>query len=119
MKVIIAGGRTYDNAKDFYTHMKELEKLQLANFFISEIVCGGAKGADRLGAKWGEYFNIPVKLFPADWEQYGKSAGYIRNSEMGGYADSLIAFWDGSSKGTKHMIDIMKKLGKPYRIISI
>lgn len=52
---------------------------------------------------------MKLKLYPADWKKYGSSAGYIRNDEMAKYADCLIAFWDGKSKGTKHMIDLAVK----------
>jgi hypothetical protein len=50
-----------------------------------------------------------VERYPADWERYGKSAGYRRNKEMALVAQALVAFWDGESLGTKHMIDIAHK----------
>ena len=49
-------------------------------------------------------------MFNADWDKFGKSAGYKRNEQMGNHADALIAIWDGKSKGTMHMISIAKKL---------
>ena len=55
--------------------------------------------------------------FPADWDKHGKSAGYKRNLEMAENADALIAFWDGESRGTKHMIDIAKEKNLLTRII--
>ena len=78
---------------------------------ITEIVSGGAKGVDKLGEDWAEANYMSLKIFPANWYKYGKSAGYKRNEEMAEYADALIAIWDGKSKGTKHMIDIAKKQG--------
>jgi len=72
---------------------------------ITEVVSGGAKGVDRLGELWAQKRNIPITRFPAEWNKYGKRAGYIRNKEMALYADALLAIWDGESKGTKHMID--------------
>lgn len=51
---------------------------------------------------------LPVDEFRADWDTHGKSAGYKRNSQMADHADMLIAFWDGKSKGTKHMIDLAR-----------
>lgn len=110
MKLIIAGGRDFDN--------EELMLKSLNWYQITEVVCGKAKGADSLGEKLANKFQIPVVAFPADWEKNGKAAGPIRNVEMGNYADALIAFWDGKSKGTKHMIDYMKKLGKPVKVVS-
>lgn len=51
-----------------------------------------------------------LTIFPANWAEFGKYAGYIRNYDMGKNADMLIAFWDGKSKGTSHMIDIAERL---------
>ena len=53
---------------------------------------------------------IKIKYFPADWNTYGKSAGFVRNIEMAENATALIAFWDGKSSGTKHMIETAKKI---------
>ena len=108
MRVIIAGSRTFNNCGYFKEKMLEVQK----QINIDEIISGMAKGPDLMGAYWGERHNIPVKKFYADWEKYGNAAGYIRNVEMAQAADFLIAFWDGKSKGTKHMIDTMKKQGK-------
>lgn len=108
MKVIIAGSRTFN---DYPLLRCTLDEFYLSTP-ITEIVCGGAAGADILGKRWAEENNIPVKMFDAQWHTYGKSAGMIRNIEMGGYADFLIAFWDGISPGTKHMIDYMKTHNK-------
>lgn len=96
MKLIIAGSRDF---ADFAL----MEKV-LKYFEISEIVCGGARGADLLGKEYGDKYNIPVKMFPANWERFGNRAGPLRNIEMAEYGDALIAFWDGESTGTKHMI---------------
>lgn len=60
---------------------------------------------------WARRNNVPVEKYPANWDKYGKSAGYIRNEEMAKVADSLLAIWDGKSRGTKHMIDIATKKG--------
>jgi len=104
IKVIIAGGRDFDN----YEHLMNACDYMLQNCGYIEVVSGGAKGADILGEKYAYERGYPVKRFPADWDKHGKSAGYKRNVEMADYADALIAFWDGKSKGTKHMIDIAK-----------
>ena len=103
MKTIIAGGRNFN---DYKLLVRECRKRL---FEISEIVSGCANGADKLGEKFANDYDVPIKKFPADWNKFGKSAGYIRNEEMAKYADALIAFWDGQSKGTKHMIDLAHK----------
>ena len=113
MKVIIAGGRTF---KDFDLLCEKVDKI-LSRQDEVEIVSGTARGTDKLGERYAELRGYPVKRFPADWGTHGRAAGYIRNTEMGEYADALIAFWDGKSKGTKHMIDIAENLGLKTRII--
>ena len=109
IKVIIAGTRDFND----YAFLKKnvdyfLQGINPNNEEI-EIVSGNARGADKLGERYAKEHNLPVKLFPANWDKYGKRAGYLRNQEMANYADMLIAFWDEKSKGTKHMIDIAKK----------
>ena len=111
MKVIIAGGRDFTNVTVMATtlnnlqdidHVIEIEKLTL--------ICGMARGADLTAYKLFSEVGLPVKMYPADWDQYGKQAGFIRNIQMADVADMLIAFWDGESRGTAHMIDTARKL---------
>jgi len=105
MKTIIAGSR---NITDPIILDVALEKV---SWPITEIVSGGARGVDELGEGWASATRRPYKVFLAEWDKFGKSAGYRRNVEMAKYADALIAIWDGKSKGTKHMIDIAKEKG--------
>lgn len=88
-------------------------------FEITEIVSGGARGPDKHGELIAKVNNIPLRVFPADWDTHGKAAGHIRNSEMGVYADALIAVWDGKSKGTAHMVRYMEALGKPVHVYMV
>lgn len=53
----------------------------------------------------------------AGCEKHGKSAGYKRNQEMANVSTHLIAFWDGKSRGTKHMIDIAKRDGLKSHVV--
>ena len=110
MKIVIAGSRNFNNYDFLENKINELIKNKQID--ITEIVSGKAKGTDFLGEKYASLNNISIKEFPANWNLYGKKAGFLRNQEMGNYADVLIAFWDGNSKGTKHMIDYMKSLKK-------
>lgn len=114
MKVIIAGGRDFDNYDLLF---QKCDKL-LSRQNEIEIVSGCAKGADKLGEKYANEKGYKIKRFPADWNLHGKSAGYIRNKEMADYADALIAFWNGQSKGTKHMIEIAKQCGLKVKVIT-
>lgn len=106
IRVIIAGGREFNDYQmveetcDFLFKDKDNTEI--------EIVSGKAKGADSLGEKYAKEKGYPVVDFPADWSQYGKSAGYKRNKQMAEYANVLVAFWDGNSKGTKLMIELAK-----------
>ena len=112
-KLIIAGGRDFNS----YTSMsKVLDKL-LANINDEiQIICGMARGADRLGEKYAKANGYEVIYFPADWDRYGKSAGFRRNIQMADYADAIVAFWDGKSLGTKHMIKIAKDRNLAVRV---
>lgn len=119
IKIIIAGSRKFS---DFTTMTNIIDHI--LNLYVYrrgfyengiEIICGMAKGADLLGKQYAEQNGYDVKCFPANWDLYGKSAGFIRNKQMAEYASSiqgygaLIVFWDGSSKGTKNMIELAKE----------
>ena len=105
-KVIVAGGRDFNNYKGLSDSLDYL--LKNINDDI-QIVCGMARGADRLGERYAKEHGYQVIYFPADWDLDGKSAGFKRNVKMAEYADALVAFWDGESKGTKHMIETAKE----------
>lgn len=113
MRVIVAGGRDFIDSEMMDSEIVcFLEKNNVDNNIV-EIVSGMAKGADKLGIEFARKYGYKVKEMPADWNK-GKAAGYLRNEEMAKYASEkpngvLIAFWDGYSKGTKHMIDIAAK----------
>ena len=107
MKAIIAGSRSFNN----FTAVEKATAYVMQDYKITEVVSGTAKGADTLGEIWANNHNIPVKRFPAEWDRFGKSAGYKRNHTMAQYADMLIAFWDGQSRGTLHMIQLANTIG--------
>ena len=113
-KVIVAGGREFSD----YTLLKQtLNHLLIHKLPNVEIVCGKASGADALGERYAKELGLSVAYFPADWTQHKKAAGPIRNREMATYADACVAFWDGTSRGTKNMIDEATKKGIPVRVI--
>ena len=105
MKVIIAGSRNFNDYKKLCKICDHL----LQNQANVEIVSGAARGADQLGEKYTKERGYKLTKFPANWNKYGKSAGPKRNEEMANYADVLIAFWDGKSRGTKNMIELANK----------
>lgn len=114
MKIIIAGGRDFN---DYDLLCRNCDKALSLQTEI-EIVSGTANGADKLGEKYANENGYQVKQFPADWDRYGKSAGYKRNEEMAKYADALIAFWNGKSKGTKHMIDLANHYKLKVKVVT-
>jgi len=107
VKVIICGGRNFTD----YQYLNAYVKMVPPWIEITEVVSGHADGADTLGEQWATKNNIPLKIFPADWERLGRRAGPIRNIEMSKYAEGCIAFWNGTSTGTKHMIGTAIKAG--------
>lgn len=111
MRLAIVGSRTFN---DYEYLVKALHTLvQCSGFSFTEVVSGGARGADSLAETYAQYHGIPLKIFPAEWDKYGKSAGYRRNELIVKECDVLVAFWDGVSRGTKHSIDLAVKYNKP------
>lgn len=117
-RMIVAGGRDYSNQNIVNYYINRVKDVCDSRGLNLVIVCGMATGADTLGRNYAISNGLEVLEFPADWNKYGKSAGYVRNKEMGDVADSAIVFWDGRSKGSKLMIDIMHELKKPVVAIS-
>ena len=108
MKCVIAGSRGIDN----YELLEQAFTSCPWSGMITEIVSGGAKGVDRMGERLAKEIGLELTKFPADWS-LGKAAGHIRNKDMAKYTDIAIILWDGHSRGSKNMIENMKKLDKP------
>lgn len=114
MKVIIAGCRDFNN----YNLLKSKLNFYFQNIEVKEIVSGAARGTDTLGEQYAKEHNIPIRQFPADWG-LGRMAGPLRNEEMAKYADALVAFWDGKSRGTNDMINRARAHNLKIRIVYI
>ena len=110
MKVIIAGSRSITDEQELFKALKQ-HPLD-----ITEVVSGGAAGVDSLGETHAKCLGLELTVFKAKWDLWGRKAGIIRNLDMANYADALLAVWDGKSRGTKHMIETMEKLGKPVYV---
>ena len=111
MRTIIAGSRNCNHYDDL------LRAIDAINWKPTTVISGTARGVDQMGERWATEQGLPIERFPADWDTYGKSAGYRRNAEMAKNADALIAFWDGKSRGTMHMIDYAKEMGLKVRVV--
>jgi hypothetical protein len=113
MKVIIAGSRELNVSLD--TMQQIIEKHAIND--ITEVVSGGARGIDHCGEEYAKALGIWLTIMHPAWKLHSpRYAAYVRNIKMAQYADKLLAIWDGKSKGTRHMIEQMKELGKPYYV---
>lgn len=120
LRIVIAGGRGFNDYTFLEDKVNEIIKDIKKEDIV--IVSGAAKGADTLGEVFAHSHGIELKRFPAEWDRLGKSAGLIRNITMAKYASinnngMLIAFWNGKSRGTKHMIETAKKYNMTVHVI--
>jgi hypothetical protein len=104
MKIAVIGSRNFND----YNRLKRILDL----YPISTIVSGGASGADSLAEKYADEKKLTKQIFPAQWDLFGKKAGFIRNTTIIENCDMVIVFWDGSSKGTKDSLDKAQNLKK-------
>lgn len=109
MKLAIIGSREFND----YSLMKE-KFLELRN--IDCIISGGARGADTLAEQIAKEFNLELKVFPAEWNKFGKSAGIIRNTIIAENSDIILAFPIGKSIGTWDTIKKARNLNKKVYI---
>jgi len=107
-RIIVAGSR---NFCDYERLRCTLDRLEITP--SDEIISGHARGADTLGELYSKEHRIPLKVFQAEWDKYGKKAGYLRNNAMAEYASNkdgvLVAFPIGQSRGTRMMIQLAKR----------
>lgn len=82
-----------------------------------EIVSGGAKGVDACAAAYARKNGLTLTEFLPQYERYGRAAPIIRNRELVDYADKVIVFWDGRSKGARSVIRYAERVGKPCQVI--
>ena len=114
-RVIIAGGRDFESYEYMCEKLDDL--FYKSTSFIGsrpiKIISGMAKGADTLAIRYADEHKLTKILFPANWKEYPRIAGFLRNNDMLSIATHLIAFWNGESSGTKHMIEIAQMKGIP------
>ena len=106
MKIAVIGSRNVTVA-DIGRYISEGE----------EIVSGGAVGVDSCAAEYAKENGLKLTVFLPQYERYGRAAPIVRNKEIVDYSDRIVAFWDGSSKGTLSVIKYAKKVGKPCEVI--
>ena len=117
---LVVGSRTFNN----YSKLRQTLDYLLLNHSTIVIVSGGAVGTDSLAKQYAKEKGYVFIGFPAQWDKYGKSAGYIRNEQMHKFIAKqakrgVIAFWDGKSKGTQHSFKLAKKYNNIIKIIGV
>lgn len=110
-RIIICGCRDYSDNAEFTRFVDECiaEKSEDAKIVI---LSGHCRGVDAMAEEYARKKGFELRVYPAEWSKYGRAAGPKRNMQMAMDADEVVAFWDGSSKGTKNMIDLAKKQNK-------
>ena len=116
--IIVAGSRSFSDRDTMFSKLDNI----LSRLASPVIISGGAQGADSMGEEYAKARGLSVERFPARWKlpdgSTNKSAGFERNTLMAWRGTHLVAFWDGVSNGTRHMIDTAKKEGLAARVIS-
>ena len=119
IKLLIAGGRDFTDSAFMVNNLNKLEEA--GNFVLepskTEIISGMARGADTIAYKLAKANGFTVLEFPADWNTFGRRAGFVRNITMLENADHVVAFWDAKSRGTEHTIIEARKRGIPVDIV--
>lgn len=111
VRVAVVGPKSFSD----YDKMKQVLDTSLTENAL--LISGGAPGADSLVERYALETNRRIHVITADWEQHGPRAEFIRNQEIVDHASMIIAFHDGTSRGTKHTIELAKKQGIPVHII--
>lgn len=118
IRIVVAGSRGYMDRREFHEVLcAYLERFEGKNILF---ISGAAHtGADDLIIRWCKKYKFPCKEMPADWDTLGKRAGYVRNTEMAKLGTHLLEFYDGTSRGSAHMIEEAMKYGLMTKIIYV
>jgi len=107
-KLAIVGSRSFDD----YELFTEIMGKFLIGKQIDLIISGGAKGVDTMAEHYAKVKGIQTIIHKPNWEKFGRPAAFIRNRQIVEDSNIVLSIWDGDSNGTKHSMDIAKKLGK-------
>lgn len=114
-RIIVCGSRRVIPEQAQETINTWFSSIWRSSYPISPtIVTGGARGVDTIAHEAAKSFwpDVDHEVFRADWRRWGPAAGQIRNQEMlNAGANRVIAFWDGHSRGTAHMLNIAAAAG--------
>lgn len=117
--ILVAGSRGFTSYRYLCENLDDIVLEKQAEHGAVAIISGTARGTDQLGERYAKEMGLEVWRFPANWEKYGKAAGFKRNIEMVDIADMLVAFWDYLSKGTLHTIQEARRRSIPTVIVDV
>lgn len=122
MRVLVCGSRTFSDGKIIHTMLGGIANGMLNARSAMVIITGMARGADMHAVNWANDHLMTLHEFPADWVQYGKRAGFLRNTQMleEGKPDLVLAFVDkplAQSRGTAMMVQIARAAGVKTYVI--
>lgn len=110
MKVAIIGSREFPQLERVDSYVDTLHAEDV-------VVSGGARGVDLRAEQRARSRGLKVHIIRADWARHGRKAGFMRNPDIVAAADRVVAFWDGTSRGTADSIEIARKTGKPVEVV--
>ena len=108
MRILVTGSR------DWTDEQRIFEALLLYSGGRGTILVHGAcpTGADAIADRIASDWPWEIERYPADWNKYGKRAGFIRNKEMVDLgADICLAFIKNNSKGASMTATIAERAG--------
>ena len=114
-RVAIVGSRSFND----YPLLKECINEMHQEKSITEIISGGARGADALAERYAKEHGIPLTVYVPDWKHQGRGAGIQRNADIVAACDEVVAFWDGQSPGTRNTINRAHSASKNVRIVRL
>lgn len=109
-KIAVVGSRDFND----YEYLKSRLLKHFKNDDV--LVSGGCRGADKLAERFANEYDFSTEIFPAEWDKYGRIAGFKRNKLIVEASDIVIAFFDGKSAGTNSTIKLAQDSGKTVKI---
>lgn len=112
MRIAIVGSRGYSKLDEVRQFVREQERTTC-------IVSGGASGVDAAAVDEARRLGMEYEVHFPDWAVHGRKAGAVRNKRIVDSADEVVAFWDGTSRGTAITMEMARRSGKTLRLFQV